>query len=169
MSGAAPVRVRPIEPRDHAAVLALNETNVAVLSPMDGARLTWIASLATAALVAEDDEGPLGFCIAMPAGTAYDGAYYAWFAGRFDDFLYLDRVAVGERARRRGVGTLLYDAAEAIARPHGRMTCEVNVRPANEPSLGFHRSRGYAELGELDADETGEKRVVLLAKELPAA
>ena len=62
-----------------------------------------------------------------------------------------------------------FDAAEAIARPHGRMTCEVNVRPANEPSLGFHRSRGYAELGELDADETGEKRVVLLAKELPAA
>ncbi len=158
-----------MEPRDHDAVLELNETNVAVLSPMDAERLAWIAGLASAALVAEDDEGVLGFCLAVPAGTAYDSAFYAWFGGRFADFLYLDRVAVGDRARRRGVGTLLYDAAEAAARPHGRMTCEVNVRPANEASLGFHRARGYAALEERPADASGDKRVVMLAKELPAA
>ncbi|MGX6447685.1 GNAT family N-acetyltransferase [Patulibacter sp. S7RM1-6] len=167
-AAAAAVRVRPMTAADHPAVLALNERHVAVLSPLDADRLAWIASLASGALVAEDDAGVLGFCLAVPAGTAYDSAFYAWFAERYADFLYLDRIAVGERAWRRGVGSALYAAAEAVARAHGRMTCEVNVRPANDASLAFHRARGYVRLEDRPVDADGAKVVAMLAKEFPA-
>lgn len=166
-SGAtAPLRVRPMVAADHPAVLAMNEASVQHLSPMDAARLEWILARASTPLVVEDDEGPLGFAIAIAAGTDYDGSYYARFGELYDDFLYLDRIAVNERARRRGVGNLLYATAEAAAGPHGRMLCEVNVRPRNEPSLAFHASRGYVPVEERPAPGEPGKAVVMLAKEL---
>jgi predicted GNAT superfamily acetyltransferase len=165
----AGLRVRPIEPRDHAAVLALNARDVDVLSPMDEARLGWILRRCAAPLVVEDDEGVLGFCLAIDAGTDYDGDHYAWFAARYASFLYLDRIAVSDRARRRGVGSLLYDACEDRARAAGRMLCEVNVQPLNAVSMAFHASRGYVEVQRRPADPTGTKMVAMLAKELPAA
>lgn len=166
---ASALRVREIAPADHAEVLALNARDVDKLSPMDQDRLEWILARSAAPLVVEDDEGVLGFCLAIASGTDYDGSHYAWFAERYDAFLYLDRIAVAERARRRGVGSLLYDACEARARPFGRMLCEVNVQPMNAPSLAFHTARGYVELERRPTDETGEKVVTMLAKELPAA
>ena len=43
----------------------------------------------------------------------------------------------------------------------------MNSRPPNEPSLAFHRARGYVDVAELAVD-TGpqEKRVLLMAKAL---
>ncbi|WP_084629968.1 GNAT family N-acetyltransferase [Patulibacter americanus] len=163
------LRVRAIEPRDHDAVLALNAKDVDKLSPMDAARLEWIVARSAAPLVVEDEQGVLGFCLAIASGTDYDGSHYAWFAERYDRFLYLDRIAVADRARRRGAGSALYTACEERARPFGRMLCEVNVVPMNAPSLAFHTGRGYVELERRAADEAGEKVVTMLAKQLPAA
>ncbi|EHN12200.1 acetyltransferase GNAT family [Patulibacter medicamentivorans] len=161
------LRVRPMTVADHPAVLALNEDSVAVLSPLDGPRLAWIAGLASAPLVVVDPAGAIaGFAIALPEGTAYDSDHYRWFAERYERFLYLDRIAVAAGARRRGVGSLLYDAAERIALPHGRMLCEVDSDPVNPPSLAFHRDRGYVEL-ERRTGASG-KGVAMFAKELGA-
>lgn len=168
-SAGTALRVREIEPRDHEAVLALNAKDVDKLSPMDESRLEWIIARSAAPLVVEDDEGVLGFCLAIESGTDYDGSHYAWFAERYDRFLYLDRIAVADRARRRGAGSALYAACEDRARAFGRMLCEVNVVPMNAPSLAFHTGRGYVELERRPTDASGEKVVTMLAKELPAA
>ncbi|WP_320669678.1 GNAT family N-acetyltransferase [Patulibacter defluvii] len=162
------LRVRPMTAADHPTVLALNADSVAVLSPLDGDRLAWIAGLASAPLVVVDgpaDDAPVvAFALALPDGSAYDSDHYRWFAQRYDRFLYLDRIAVAADARRRGVGTLLYDEAERIARPRGRMLCEVDSDPPNPVSLAFHRDRGYVEL-ERRVGASG-KGVAMLAKEL---
>lgn len=161
------LRVVPLEPRHHGEVLALNERDVDVLSPLDGERLAWIVARCALALVVEDDAGVLGFCLALEPGTDYDSDHYAWFSARHASFLYLDRIAVAERARRRGVGGLLYDACEAHAAPLGRMLCEVNVVPMNATSMAFHASRGYAELERRPAgppEDPGAKVVAMLAK-----
>ncbi len=58
-------------------------------------------------------------------------------------------------------------ASELVGRLTGRfpvLTCEVNVRPRNEPSLRFHHSIGFREVGQQDTDG-GNKTVSLL--ELP--
>jgi predicted GNAT superfamily acetyltransferase len=166
------LRLARIEPRHHAEVLELNARDVDKLSPLDDDRLRWILARCAAPFVVEDDEGVLGFCLALERGTDYDGRYYASFTERYASFLYLDRIAVSERARRRGVGSRLYAACEVQARPLGRMLCEVNVVPMNAASMAFHTARGYVEVDRVAVgpdDDPDSKVVAMLAKELGAA
>lgn len=160
------MELRGLTRADWPALLELNAASVTQLSELDERRLEWIVSLAHTALGVEREGELVAFALAVAQGTGYDSENYRWFAARFERFLYVDRIAVAEHARRRGVGSRLYDAMEAAAAPLGRTVCEVNVVPPNAASLGFHRSRGYVELGRL---RHPEKVVALLARELAGA
>lgn len=151
---------------DWPALLALNHASARELSELDEPRLERLLALAHGCLVAEVGGSPVAFALAVAPGSDYDSENYRWFAARFERFLYLDRVAVADGMRRRGIATRLYDAMEATAAPFARMVCEVNVRPPNPASLAFHAARGYLEIGQLDH---GEKLVALLSKELTSA
>jgi predicted GNAT superfamily acetyltransferase len=155
-----------IQERHHAEILELNAQDVDLLSPLTEERLAWIIDRCDAPYVIEDDEGVLGFCLAISSGTDYDGEHYAWFAERYGSFLYLDRIAVAERARRQGIGARLYAACEARAKSYGRMLCEVNVVPRNDTSLAFHASRGYVEVAQVPAEGDDGKVVAMMALEL---
>lgn len=155
--------LREIEPRDHAAVLALNQDSVRELAPLDEDRLRYILAMCHRALLVERDGQVLAFALALAPGADYDSRNYARLSELYDSFLYLDRVAVAAGARRRGLGAMLYDAIEDSAREFGRMVLDVNVEPPNEPSLAFHAARGYQPLEQL---EHAEKTVVLMSKEL---
>ena len=48
--------------------------------------------------------GMLGFVICLPPGTDYGSLNYAWFDERYDAFVYVDRIAVAEVHRNKGVG-----------------------------------------------------------------
>ncbi len=157
------MRLRDVTPDDHAALLALNADSVLELSPLDEERLRYILALAHRSLLVERDGETLAFAIAIAPGTGYDSANYARLGELFERFLYLDRIAVARSARRQGLGAMLYDALEEDARAFGRMVLDVNVVPANEPSLAFHAARGYQPLEQL---EHAEKTVVLMSKEL---
>lgn len=142
---------------DDEAVLALNEESVKALSPLDAADLAKHRASAEHAVVSEIDGHLVAFAFAFAPGAAYDSINYQWFAERFGDFLYLDRIAVGSAWRRRRLATKLYDFLEASATAHGRMVCEVNCDPPNEESLAFHDRRGYRMVGrlrQLDGHET---------------
>jgi predicted GNAT superfamily acetyltransferase len=158
------MNAREIAHADWPAVLELNEASVRELSPLDEARLQYILELAHAALVVEREGEVAAFAIAIAPGTPYDSANYRWFAERYESFLYLDRIAVGTAHRRHGLGALLYDAMEETARPFGQMVCDVNVRPRNDASLGFHAARGYEDVGRLEHGEV--KTVALMRKRL---
>ena len=67
--------------------------------------------------------------------------------------------------RGAGVAHAAYDELEQVARPYGRLVLEVNTDPPNEPSLRFHRRRGYTEVGRLG--EPGHV-VSLMSRELAA-
>jgi predicted GNAT superfamily acetyltransferase/uncharacterized protein YggU (UPF0235/DUF167 family) len=152
---------------DWPRLLELNLASERELSALDERRLEWILSLAHSSVVIEHGREIVAFALAIAPGTPYDSENYRWFASRFEQFLYLDRIVVAESQRRRGIGTLLYDAMEARAAPLGRMVCEVNVAPSNPASLAFHAARGYAEIGRLEHGP--EKVVALLSKELHPA
>ncbi|HSH41227.1 MAG TPA: GNAT family N-acetyltransferase, partial [Arenicellales bacterium] len=73
---------------------------------------------------------------------------------------------VGEDHRRAGFGQALY--ADLLAWAEGRtprLACEVNTRPANEPSMRFHRQLGFEPVGIQDTDG-GRKTVSLMIREL---
>jgi uncharacterized protein len=161
------MKLREIRRADWPTLLELNGASVRELSELDEQRLESLLSWAQRGLAVEHDGAVVAFALAIAPGTPYDSDNYRWFGTRFERFLYLDRIAVSDAMRRRGIGGLLYDAMEATAAGFERMVCEVNLRPPNEASLAFHGSRGYVEVGRLE--HPGGKLVALLTKELAAS
>ena len=115
-----------------------------------------IADQSTIALVAEVDEVIAGFCLVLAPGADYASMNYRWFTERYTDFVYLDRIAVTPTHHGRGIGRAMYAEVERLAaerRPSAtQFTLEVNLRPRNEPSLGFHARLGFCEVGQLETD-----------------
>jgi len=154
--------LRPITPADHDAVVDLNERFVHLTAPMDQPRLAELVAASDRADVIDVDGELAGFVITFAAGAAYDGTHFAWFAKRYDDYCYLDRIVIDVPFQRRGLGTFVYDAVEnGCARPV--LALEVNIDPPNKPSLAFHRARGYVEVG---VEGPEGHRVVLMVKSL---
>ncbi|MGI8701787.1 MAG: GNAT family N-acetyltransferase [Nocardioidaceae bacterium] len=143
------MEIRPMTDDDIAAVLRLNSDSVWALSPLDADKLEAYRTAAAFALVCAVDGAVAAFTIAYAPGAAYGSINYQWHAERFDDFVYLDRIAVDPAFRRRGIAGAMYDVVEAAAKPHGRMVCEVYSNPPNTGSLAFHEARGYREVGHL--------------------
>jgi hypothetical protein len=166
MTDAGRISIRELQRADHPRVLELNQASVQELSALDEPRLQYILALAHRSLVAasDDDGDVLAFALAIAPGTDYDSLNYTTLAEMFESFLYLDRIAVADNARRKGLGSALYDAMEVAAAQFGRMVCDVNIEPRNDASLAFHAARGYREVGELAHGNV--KTVALMSKEL---
>lgn len=157
--------LRPMTDADVPAVLRLNADHVELLSPMDAERLDRLRGWATRADVIACDGETAGFVLVFSPGTDYDSENYRWFTERFGDrFDYLDRIVIDDRFRRRGLASAVYDAVEAAAAARDRLVLEVNVDPPNEPSLAFHRRRGFEEVGQLGP---AGHRVSLMARSSP--
>ncbi|MGH7439009.1 MAG: GNAT family N-acetyltransferase [Polyangiaceae bacterium] len=101
------------------------------------AQLAAITRESCIAIVAEIGGVVAGFCQVLPPGATYESVNYQWFSARYDDFIYLDRVAVGVEHRGRGIGSRLYEEVERRTRA-AWFTPEVNLRPRNDGSLRFH-------------------------------
>jgi predicted GNAT superfamily acetyltransferase len=136
-------------PPDWPSILALNEESVHFLSPMDEAKLEKWSTAASYLRVAEEGGKIAAFLLAFRKGDDYAGVNFRWFAARYDDFIYVDRIVVAPDFRGRKLADLLYDDLEAFARAHNipRVTCEVNAEPPNPISLRFHERRGFREVG----------------------
>ena len=159
-----PVIVRPLEDADLDAVVALNNAAVPAVPDTDRGGMAALVVASAVAVVAEEVPGrPIGFLLAMDPGTAYDSENFRWFDARGDDFVYVDRIVVGDGSRGAGVGRRLYGAAFDRARAEGRahVDCEVNLRPENPGSLRFHDRLGFVRVGEQET-KGGAVRVALL-------
>jgi predicted GNAT superfamily acetyltransferase len=151
-------------PAIRASLLALNNKNAGQTSPLDAEKL---ARMLEAARVATIVEPGVAFLLAFDRDADYDGRNFIWFRERFDAFLYIDRVIVGEAHRRLGLGRLLYADLFRRAEELGfqRIACEVNVRPPNPVSDAFHARLGFAEVGKATTGD-GAKSVRYLLREV---
>jgi uncharacterized protein len=142
------IAIRDAGSGDEAFILALNAASTPSVSEMDATDYRDIAGWAHRVLVAELDGKPCGFLILLRPGTAYPSDNYGWFEAKFDNHLYIDRIAVAEFAKGKGVGRAFYDEAARIAVENGdrRLTCEVNEDPPNPQSLAFHERVGFRRL-----------------------
>ena len=143
------VRIRDAQAGDFDAILALNEASVSLLSPLSPRRLAGLHAQAALHRVAEREGEVIGFLLAFREGADYDSLNYLWFAERYPQFLYVDRVVVADAARGQGVGALLYrDMFEFAAASGARLvTCEFDIDPPNPLSEQFHARFGFREAG----------------------
>ena len=174
------VVIRAYRPEDLEAVHAINQAEVPAVGEETAEALGRIASQSCVALTVEVDDGDdgdeaggatpviAGFTFVLPPRVDYGSLNYAWFGERYDEFIYLDRVAVVPEYQRRGIGRLIY---EEVARrgaeewPTARvLALEVNLEPRNDASLAFHQSLGFVEVGQRAGDD--DKVVSMLIKPL---
>lgn len=160
------MKVRDAVAADHAAILALNNGAVPHVNALSVEDLAWLSGHAIFFRVVEDAVGVLGFALVLPSGGDYWSDNYKWFAARYDRFVYLDRVVIADRARRRGAGRALYDALFAFVRgAWPRVTLEVNLRPPNPDSERFHAALGFTTVGVREYND-GASAVLMMVREM---
>ena len=158
--------IRDVQDADLDAVLVLNQSEVPHVGSIDASRMRWFADNATYFRVAMAGNELGAYLVGLRPGTSYQSPNYLWFCDRYNEFAYVDRVAVAPVARRTGIATRLYDDfAAAMPSSVTVMTCEVNVRPPNDSSMEFHRRLGFEQVGSL-VSESGAKEVAMLLKQL---
>ena len=158
--------IRNVRDSDLDAVLSLNQKEATNLNSLDIEQMRWFAANANYFRVAMNGRDLAGYLVGFRPGTAYPSPYYLWFCDQYDDFAYVDRVAVADFARRQGLATHLYqDFADSVPDSVDIMACEVNIRPPNESSMDFHFRLGFEQVGTL-ASESRDKEVALLLKKL---
>jgi predicted GNAT superfamily acetyltransferase len=162
------VHVRDARNADLAAVHAINETAVPHVNSISLERFRDFTREAAYFRVALLNADLAGYLVAFAPGAGYDSVNFLWFRERYRDFIYIDRIAVAERARRHRVASTLYRDFFRFAAPRTRLvTCEVNTRPANTGSMAFHERFGFRPVGTQKTDG-GDKSVCLMAVELDA-
>ena len=159
------MQISRIEQNDYDSVLALNAESVPHVNLVGAEELKWFDDNAACVHVAKIADRLAGFLIGLRPGTGYASPNYRWFCDNYQDFAYVDRVAVPSWARRQGVAESLY-AAFAESQPGvPRMTCEVNIRPKNDGSMRFHERMGFRQVASQEIDG-GNKEVALMEKTL---
>ena len=115
-----------------------------------------------------EDEQVCGFLLVLPTGLKYESLNYKWFSDKFSDFAYIDRIAVKDEFRGKGIGKSLYvDLEKSVMKDIKRIACEFNIKPPNLVSKKFHEGLAYKRVGtQLTENET--KEVSLMIKEINA-
>lgn len=151
---------QPVNDDDLAAVLKLNQHYQNLLSPLTMGELRTLLACSSHH---RSIEGGEAFIIALDDLSNHQGENFRWFKARYDSFIYIDRVAIGERLQRRGLAVALYEDLEIEARKAGRdyLCSEVGLDPPNEASLKFHDAMGFERIG---TGVTGRKTVQYLSK-----
>jgi predicted GNAT superfamily acetyltransferase len=160
----AVITLRDVEAADLESVLRLNESSVPAVNSVDLEQMQWFAANAAYFRVALHGDAFAGFLIGMRPGTRYTSPNYRWFCAAYEDFGYIDRIAIAGHARRLGLATRLYRDFEAsLPASAGVLTCEVNLVPPNEASMRFHEGYGFRTVG-TQTLEDGRKQVALMAR-----
>lgn len=161
--------LRRFETPDLPRIWEINEGEVPAVGRESPDMLAHIAEESIIALVAEDERGVGGFCFVLPPGADYGSLNYRWFSERYDDFVYLDRIAIAPLFQRQGWGHAMYAEVERranIVRPSATtFALEVNLEPRNEKSLRFHDQLGFVEVGV--RSPRPDYAVSMLVKQLP--
>ena len=158
------MEIRRLVSEDVEAAWQINEHGLPGTGQVSQEELADLLSLCKLPLGVFDGNEMLGFVLCLAPRTRYASRNYAWFNERYQEFLYVDRIAVAIEHRGRGIGTQLYERviehAESLQFP---VTAEVNLTPPNPGSIRFHERHSFTEVG---AFHQGVKSVTMMLRPL---
>lgn len=154
--------VRHLIPRDIPRMVEINEQGLPGTGKVTQDEMVDLLSLSELAIGIDVQDDLAGFVLCLLPKTRYGSLNYKWFNERYDEFLYVDRIAVADEARDNGIGSTLYGQviahAEHLACP---VTAEVSLRPPNPGSMRFHARHGFHQVGMF---EQSEKAVTMMIR-----
>ena len=155
--------IKPLSISDSHSMWLINEQGLPGTGQVTTVEMEKLVQLSEICLGAFTDEKLIGFVLCLLPNVNYSSLNYAWFNDRYDEFIYVDRVAVATDARNQGIGSMLYqkvfDYAQANDLP---VTAEVSLKPPNPGSDRFHLRHGFARLDEFSY---GDKAVTMYIKQ----
>ena len=156
------MEIRRLDSKDVAAAWQINEQGLPGTGKVSHDEMADLFSLSELPIGVFDGEEMLGFVLCLTPRTRYASLNYAWFNQRYQEFLYVDRIAVAEKHRDQGIGTLLYQKVIAYAEQQAcPVAAEVSLKPPNPGSIRFHHRHNFTEVGVF---EQGEKSVTMMLR-----
>lgn len=153
------MQIKALEHADLSAMWDINEQGLPGTGKVTLEEMKYLLSISEISIGAFDDGSLCGFVICFLPKRAYRSLNYAWFNQRYENFIYVDRIAVATTYRNQGIGTALYQSVfEYAARTQQPVTAEVSLQPPNPGSDRFHQTHGFLPLEEVDY---GDKAVTM--------
>jgi len=157
------MEIRALQISDSSSIWEINEQGLPGTGKVSEQEILDLLNYSSLSIGLFDSNSLLGFVICLPPKTAYGSLNYLWFNERYDDFLYVDRIAVSTANRDQKIGSKLYQAVIDTASKLGvPIAAEVNLRPPNPDSVRFHQRHGFTEIGQF---EHGQKAVIMMLRQ----
>ena len=145
----------PIETTALNAMWLINQANIPEVGDIPTIEeFEALTAMSSHVIVVNEGKETAGFIILMREKEEYHSLNYKFFTANYDQFLYVDRVAIKDGFRRQGLGKMIYDEVFRLAAEiKTDVCCEVNTLPRNDASLAFHAEFGFQEVGVKDYDD----------------
>lgn len=156
------MEIRRASKNDIKKINKLNEAEVPHVTSISEKDWLHLLKVASNFVVLEDEKKLAGFMITIRERRNYESFNYQFFDNHFDEFEYVDRIVISNQFQKKGLGRKLYEYLFEINETK-IVTCEVNVKPANQNSLAFHERMGFTEKSKM-ITSGGEKIVSLLVR-----
>lgn len=142
---------RPLLHEDASSVWIINEQGLPGTGKVTVEEISHLIDISDVSLGVFEQDKMVGFVICLSPNLDYGSLNYAWFNENYDEFLYVDRIAVATEHRNNGIGSFIYqkliDISEQKQIP---ITAEVNLEPPNPGSMKFHHRFDFSEVGVLN-------------------
>ena len=142
---------RPLLHEDASSVWIINEQGLPGTGKVTVEEISHLIDISDVSLGVFEHDKMVGFVICLSPNLDYGSLNYAWFNENYDEFLYVDRIAVATGHRNNGIGSFIYqkliDISEQKQIP---ITAEVNLEPPNPGSMRFHHRFDFSEVGVLN-------------------
>ena len=141
------MEIRELSGSDVQKMWEINEQGLPGTGKVDEQGLLNLLEYSEISVGAYKDGELLGYVICLPPATEYGSLNYAWFNENMADFLYVDRIAVAQIHRDKGIGSRLY--SHIIEYSGKQIAAEVSLNPPNLASMRFHGRFDFEKIGEL--------------------
>tara|TARA_Y100000590_G_scaffold62200_1_gene66481 strand:- start:37 stop:531 length:495 start_codon:yes stop_codon:yes gene_type:complete len=160
-------KLREATVSDLETIRAINEAAIPAVNTVSASEFLWFFKRSLYFKVSVNEkEQVCGFLLVLPIGLDYESLNYKWFSKNFSSFAYIDRIAIKEEYRGKGIGKSLYlDLEQYVEKNIKRIACEFNIKPENLISKNFHEGLEYKRVG-TQLTENDTKKVSLMIKEI---
>ena len=141
------MEIRELSGSDVQKMWEINEQGLPGTGKVDEQGFLNLLEYSEISVGAYEDGELLGYVICLPPATEYGSLNYAWFNENMVDFLYVDRIAVAQIHRDKGIGSRLY--SHIIEYSSKQIAAEVSLNPPNLASMRFHGRFDFEKIGEL--------------------